>query len=390
MRELGIDVLFTCFPEAEIEKVYPTEKLPGLIKINTLTGYVPYYLSENEPDFDRKRPIDVGYRGRGVGFWWLGSLYQEKSLIAKEFLRYVQHTELKLDISSKEKDRIYGKKYFQFLKNCRCTLGTESGANVIDFTGEIEKNVRRYCLKHPEASFDEVKNLFFKDIDGKIKMNQISPRCFEAIGCGCCLILFEGEYSGILKRNIHYIELKKDFSNIEEVVEKIRNKYFIREMAERAYEDIIASGKYSYKTFVAAFDSHLDGIVTSRPKSLSSDVETQTLRPLGPLNQSIASYSTSEDDCVGSQDLDHHLFPALNRQIMRALRTVVRIIRVGGYIIRSVHYKTKSLLSFLYYKIKFFMNLLLQRMKHLYLYHPFFLVQKFRLIMRIIKDLGRT
>ena len=38
------DVLYTCVPESEIEKVYPTEKLPSLIKLNTLTGFVPEIL----------------------------------------------------------------------------------------------------------------------------------------------------------------------------------------------------------------------------------------------------------------------------------------------------------------------------------------------------------
>src|SRR5579871_544849 len=38
MREIGVDVLFTCVPAPEIEKVYPSERLPGVIKVNVLTG----------------------------------------------------------------------------------------------------------------------------------------------------------------------------------------------------------------------------------------------------------------------------------------------------------------------------------------------------------------
>ena len=44
-----------------------------------------------------------------------------------------------------EEDRIYGKKWIHFLSQSRCSLGTESGASVIDFTGQIESDVREYC-----------------------------------------------------------------------------------------------------------------------------------------------------------------------------------------------------------------------------------------------------
>jgi hypothetical protein len=263
MRELKIDVLYTCIPETEIEKVYPIEKLSGFKKINNLTGYVPEYFEKRKPDFSKKRTIDVGYRGR-EGLWWLGSLFQEKSIIGREFLRYAQNNGIKCDISSREQDRIYGKEWLRFLDNCRCTLGTESGASVIDFTGEIEKNVKKYCKNHSKATFKEVQTLFLKDLEGKVRMNQISPRAFEAIGCGCCQILFEGEYSGILKPDIHYIPLKKDFSNISEVIQKIKDESLVKKMVLRAYEDIIATRDYSYKTFVEAVDRQIEEFILLR------------------------------------------------------------------------------------------------------------------------------
>ncbi|MGE5477356.1 MAG: hypothetical protein ACM3Q1_11920, partial [Bacteroidales bacterium] len=40
LRGLGVNVLFTCVPDEEIEKVYPSEALPGLVKVNVMTGYV--------------------------------------------------------------------------------------------------------------------------------------------------------------------------------------------------------------------------------------------------------------------------------------------------------------------------------------------------------------
>ena len=42
-------------------------------------------------------------------------------------------------------------------------------------------------------------------------MGQISPKMFEAISLGTVLVMFEGKYSNILKPDLHYISLKKDF-----------------------------------------------------------------------------------------------------------------------------------------------------------------------------------
>jgi hypothetical protein len=260
MTELGIEVLFTCVPAEEIEKVYPSEKLKGLAKFNNLTGYVPEYFERKRPDFSMKnRRIDVGYRGRGYGgLFWLGELFQEKVWIGEYFLQHIKDHNIRCDISSREKDRIYGREWLRFMKSCKCMLGTESGASVFDFTGQIEKNVLEHCDKNPDATFSEVKKLFFDDVDGLIRLNQISPRAFEAIGCGTCQVLYEGFYSGILEPDVHFIELKKDFSNIEDVVARIRDDNFLSELAERAYKDIIASGRYSYRSFIRFFDNKVD------------------------------------------------------------------------------------------------------------------------------------
>ncbi len=258
LNDCLINILFTCFPKNEIKKAYPPEKLPDLLIINTLTGYVPEYFEKKYPDFKNKRPTDVGYRARGVGLFWLGELYQEKVEISKKFIEYAKGESLILDISNLEQDRIYGKKWLNFLKKSRCVLATESGASVIDFTGDIEKTVKEYCKMNPNADFKEIQNIFLIPYENKIMMNQISPRIFESIGMGCCLILYEGKYSNILKADRHYITLKKDFSNIKEVFERIKDEDLIKNIAITAYNEIIYSGLYSYKKFIYDFDEVID------------------------------------------------------------------------------------------------------------------------------------
>ena len=67
------------------------------------------------------------------------------------------------------------------------------------------------------------------------------------------MILFEGEYSSVLEAIKHYIELKKDFSNINEVIEMAQDPELYNKITNRAYSDLIESGKYSYQSFIQDF-----------------------------------------------------------------------------------------------------------------------------------------
>ena len=83
-----------------------------------------------------------------------------------------------------------------------------------------------------------------------MNLKAISPRIFEAGMCDTGLVLVEGYYNGILKPHVHYIELKEDFSNIDEVIEDIKDEKLRQELVSNVRRDIIDSGKYSYQKFV--------------------------------------------------------------------------------------------------------------------------------------------
>ena len=86
MREMGIGVLFTCVPEGEIAKVYAEEALPGVRKVNVLTGCVPEGLLKRPAAPPSQRPMLVGYRSRRLPFW-LGRFGHEKYMIGARFPR---------------------------------------------------------------------------------------------------------------------------------------------------------------------------------------------------------------------------------------------------------------------------------------------------------------
>ena len=269
MRELGIRLLFTLVPERELERVWPTSELPGVTKVTTLAGYVPAAAARFRTPALPSRPLDVGYRGRALPPW-LGILGQEKAWIAEGFLARARKRGLRCDIGWTENARIYGEDWFRFVASCRVTLGTESGTTITDFDGSIERDSRAYMAENPDATFWEVHEAVLAPFEGNVQMNVISPRLFEAASLRTGLVLFPGEYSGILEPGRHYVPLEKDFSNVDDVVATIRNTSALAEMIERSYEEIVASGRFSYNRMVAEFDRLLEELAEPEQRRRSA------------------------------------------------------------------------------------------------------------------------
>lgn len=256
IRKLGVDILFSCVPDEEIPKVYPATELPGVTVVNVLTGYVSRHLTKMTVPPIAERTLDIGYRSRQPQFW-IGALGWEKTLIAEESAKRAQSAGLSHDVSVKEGDRLYGQDWTDFILSCRGLLGTESGASIIDFDGKLEERVDTYVANNPSASFEHVSDKFLKEYEGSLHLHQISPRCFEAAALRTPMVLFEGEYSGVLIPDRHYIPLKKDFSNFADVVASLQDTQELQNMVDRTYAEVAMNSEWSYPTFVSEVDTAL-------------------------------------------------------------------------------------------------------------------------------------
>jgi hypothetical protein len=277
LRDLGVDLLFTCVPEGEIAKVYSPQALPGLKKVNVLTGYVPTNLLGRATPARSERPIDIGYRGRQLPAH-LGRLAQEKSQIADRVADDAPRYGLATDISCREQDRLYGAAWIDFMLRCKAMLGVESGASVFDFTGDLERQVKNHLRRRPDATYEEIERLYLAEHEGKIRLNQISPRCFEAAALRTLMILYEGDYSGILQPWRHYVPLKKDHSNMTEVAAILRDPATIADITERAYQEIALDPRYSYATAVAMVDDAIEAVICVENLSRKTAYSTSAFR----------------------------------------------------------------------------------------------------------------
>lgn len=255
-RDIGIKVLFTIAPEPAAGQLYDA-RLPGVRRIQTLTGYVPDTLKDRPIRPLGERPVEVGYRARDLPFWY-GRISREKVWIGQRFVELAPRYGLRCDIAWQEHDRIYGSQWIEFVSSCRATLGTESGASIADFDGRAEQSVRAYLRAHPGAPYEVVHDAVLGPYEGNVIVNVVSPRVFEAASLGTAMVMFPGRYSGVITAGEHYIRLEKDFSNMDEVVAQLRDDSAIAALTRRAYDDLIVSGRWSYKTFVAEFDRVID------------------------------------------------------------------------------------------------------------------------------------
>jgi hypothetical protein len=215
---------------------------------------------------DSQRPIDISYRGRPLPFY-LGKGALEKMEIAEGFLARANGYGLNLDIKTGEEDRIYGIGWYEFLSKSKGVLGVESGVSFCDIEDQARPAIEDLLRKNPTVSFDEVFEKVLLPWEGNIPIRTISPRHFEAAILRVCQILYEGEYAGILKPMEHYIPLKKDFSNFDEVIRLFLTPEFRTRITENTYRDLIASGQYTYKKFVNKTDQILEenGFIESEP-----------------------------------------------------------------------------------------------------------------------------
>ena len=258
INALGLQLVFSVVPQPGMDRVYPPGNFPNTRFVGNLTGYVPDDL-RLKPDTiaPSNRSLIVGYRGRPLPIRY-GRLGIEKVEIGKMVKAYCDAHGVETDIAWTEGTRIYGGQWYQFMVSCRSMLGSESGSNVFDWDGTLVERIAQFRKQNPKADDDLVYANFVRseEIDGI--MNQVSPRVFEAIAAKTVLVLFEGDYSSVVQAGEHFIPVRKDGSNLGEVVALLHDGDYVNAMAERAYRDVIASGKYSYRTFAGMVDDEIE------------------------------------------------------------------------------------------------------------------------------------
>jgi len=267
--EVGIDCVYTMLESPYAERVY-LERTGASRVVSNLPGYVGPEVIEAGRRFakpEAERSIDLFYRGRPIAPY-MGRGIQEKYEIGERFAEAARDTGLALDVRLLEEERLYGDEWYRRMADSKGALGTESGASYIDLDDEVRTEYERLAGElGREPTIDELERGALGRWEGNIPYRTISPRHFEAAALGVCQILYEGRYSGLMEPMRHYIPLKKDFSNLDQVIERFRDPELRAELTANARRDLIDSGAHTYERFIAEkFDPVLEEAGVSPPE----------------------------------------------------------------------------------------------------------------------------
>lgn len=257
MASLGISIIFTSLNVENAKKVYGGNILSNVIVVSCLPGYISEYLYDLKTLPIDQRNIDIFYRGRVLPAN-VGLNAYEKFEIGHMFSEIAEKFNLVVDIKSKENERIYGYEWLKNLSNAKATLGVESGATIFDFDGNVEKLLEEFVTKNFDTNFFE-RMEHIKSYQNNIIHFTLPPKLLEAIATNTALILFKGDYRGILEPGIHYIELAKDGSNIEHVIQKLKDTKYLQTISNNAKKDILNQEKLSFKFLVSKIDLLVNG-----------------------------------------------------------------------------------------------------------------------------------
>ena len=146
------------------------------------------------------------------------------------------------------KNRLPRQEWNLFLNGCRALIGAESGTYYLNERGRVLDEARRFNLsENRAATFDEIYDKFYRGLPRGVSGKCISSRHFEPIGTKTCQLLLEGNYNGILKPDEHYIAIKRDFTNIDDAIERFRDTGYRTRIADRAYDFVMAEHTYRHR-----------------------------------------------------------------------------------------------------------------------------------------------
>ena len=193
-----------------------------------------------------EREIDVGFRGDYYASY-VG--HNDRNLLldeVKDALRE-RHPKVRVDIAVGER---YGRdEWADFLNRCVALIGHEAGMTRVDKDENIRNFINAQEVRLAADKFRKLVDVmretgvFNPPPSGRIA----APRNFEAMGTKTLQILLPGRYNDIFEAGVHYVELQRDLSNLDDVVGTLFDESARDAIVERAYQDGLAHHTYEQR-----------------------------------------------------------------------------------------------------------------------------------------------
>jgi hypothetical protein len=234
----------------DLEVLYPKALRAGVRFVEFLTGYWEDSLTATARSLDvpfSQRIRDVGQRVRELPIHF-GRHAQIKARLANDFSNEMSRRGFQCDTSSGDRNVLYGFEWWRFLGETRFTIGSKGGASIVDTDGSLARKVQFWTSLAPKISESRLMNLIGLRRMPEYDFAAIGPRFFESAALGVCQVLLQDDYLPNFRQWEHYLPLQADLSNVEEVVQVMRDHDLCEGIASSAREILIESGRYSYAT----------------------------------------------------------------------------------------------------------------------------------------------
>jgi len=286
MKEIAPDFIATMLLVETAKKVYEDVTSAKVLGIPHALNPKRFY--PEIPNNDRS--IDIGTTSHR--YWpFLGD--QERNNIM-EFFSNLKRDDLKIEIQSSKgvQGRYTVDSWPKFLNSCKGTVATEAGGYYLEKDDRTVTNIMKhfrnkqgfakrmlstameryksvvpvivsiqvqkliktitgkrvsYNDTYYNFDFEEIYELFFKNYKNPLNGKTISSRHFDAIGTKTCQIMFGGRYNDMLIADKHYIDLKRDFSNIKEVLERFKDDTYRNSMVDETYEYALNNHTHAHR-----------------------------------------------------------------------------------------------------------------------------------------------
>lgn len=233
-----------------------------------------------------ERSLDVG--ARAVKYLpHLGD--DDRNRLLQWFADHGSPRGLRVEISDSRLDRTG---WAGYLNQCNATVATEAGSWFIERDDATVNAIREYVLSKPSKGFvlrndsslrrmghrlpwwartiarrlmrigpvrhesliserldhQEIFDRFFAGRSRPgVYSKCISSRHFDAAGTKTCQIMFRGRFNDILKADEHYLALESDFSNIDSVLDALRDTTRRQQIANAAYDLAMSEHTYAHR-----------------------------------------------------------------------------------------------------------------------------------------------
>lgn len=252
-----LDLLLTTLAPRAWSLVYPGLDRARCEVRRVLTGYLD--ARDVRRAVRASRPLArrrwwVRYRAKRARPW-LGDRGRLKVTVGEAAEAAARARGKAVDVSLEPEAVVSGPAWFAFLGDARATVGVEGGASLHDPDGRIHAAVEAYLAARPRADYAEVRAAAVPAGAEGAPLHALSPRHLEAAATRTCQLLIEGDYNGVLAPWRHYIPLRPDLADLESALDVLEDDARVRAMTERAFEEVVASGAYSWARFVRTLET---------------------------------------------------------------------------------------------------------------------------------------